>query len=153
MTDGWYRNIRLATLVGLLLILVFFLLLPPKLSSQTLWIGPYNLQADLAIREEDQQRGLQFHLPLDDGKAMLFVLPQQKKLCMWMKYTFMPLSVAFIRSDGMIVNMADMYPLSTKKHCAKEDVSYALEVPLGWFDDRGIGNGMVVRRNDGVRFD
>jgi uncharacterized membrane protein (UPF0127 family) len=145
MPGAWFRYIEFAGLAALLVIFVLVLLLPPKLSSQTLWIGSYVLQADLAIREEDRRRGLMFHLPLGEDKAMLFVFPQPQKVCMWMKYTFIPLSVAFVRSDGRIVNMADMSPLSTKGHCAKEDVLYALEVPRGWFDDREIVNGMAIK--------
>lgn len=82
-----------------------------------------------------------FHLSLRDGEGMLFVFPSTREVCMWMKYTFIPLSVAFLREDGAISGLDDMEPMTQSMHCAEEPVRYALEVPQGWFASNGVTLG------------
>lgn len=81
---------------------------------------------------------------LPDDHGMLFVFDAPSRICMWMKDTPMPLSVAFLDSCGVIVDIADMQPLSLDVHCAGRPARYALEMTRGWFADRGISPGMRV---------
>jgi hypothetical protein len=60
---------------------------------------------------------------------------------MWMKNTYVPLSVAFLDEHGTIVNIADMQPHSEQSHCATRPSVYALEMAQGWFAQRGIKPG------------
>jgi uncharacterized membrane protein (UPF0127 family) len=53
----------------------------------------------------------------------------------------MPLSVAFIDADGVIINIEDMQPQSESNHCARKPARYALEMNQGWFAQRGIQPG------------
>ena len=76
--------------------------------------------------------------------GMVFVFAQTQPVCMWMKNTLVPLSVAFITAQGRIVNIADMQPQTEDVHCAQTEVRYALEAPLHWFAQRGIRPGMSV---------
>ena len=39
---------------------------------------------------------------------MLFVMDRSDAVCMWMKNTLIPLSVAFIDKDGFIINIEEM---------------------------------------------
>lgn len=142
---GWVRYIWPAGLVVLVVSVGIALSLPSGLSNRTLQIASHVLQVDIAAHEKARRCGLMFRLPLSDDKAMLFVFPQPQRVCMWMKYTFMALSVAFIHSDGTIIDMVDMSPLSLKKYCTRNEVLYALEVRKGWFNDRGINKGMKIK--------
>jgi uncharacterized membrane protein (UPF0127 family) len=72
---------------------------------------------------------------------MLFVFRGPRKVCMWMRNTFVPLSVAFIRRDGVIVGIDDMEPMTRRMHCAPQPVTYALEVSRGWFGSHGVTLG------------
>jgi len=78
-------------------------------------------------------------LPADQG--MLFLFPNDRRRCMWMRNTRIPLSVAFIAADGTIVNLADMAPLDDATHCSRGPIRYALEVNRGWFAEHGIAAG------------
>jgi hypothetical protein len=58
-----------------------------------------------------------------------------------MKDTKIPLSIAFINKDNMIVKIEDMQPLTEKEHCSGSPVVLALEVNQGWFKDNNIKAG------------
>jgi uncharacterized membrane protein (UPF0127 family) len=75
---------------------------------------------------------------------MLFVFTDEANHAMWMKNTFIPLSVAFIDSKGVITNIEDMKPHTEDAHPATRPVRYALEMNLGWFAKRGIKAGAKI---------
>jgi hypothetical protein len=56
---------------------------------------------------------------------------------MWMRNTFLPLSVAFLDEEGRILNIEDMQPQTEDNHCAANAARYALEMHLGWFAEQG----------------
>jgi hypothetical protein len=75
---------------------------------------------------------------------MLFVFERIDRHAMWMMNTYVPLSVAFLDAQGVIINIADMAPHTTNAHGATQPAKYALEVNQGWFRKRGIGPGVRV---------
>jgi len=79
-----------------------------------------------------------------EDSGMLFVFDAERRHCMWMKNTLIPLSVAFIDADGEIINIRNMHPRSTQNHCAARPALYALEMNQGWFEERGIEPGDSV---------
>lgn len=103
--------------------------------------GMYLIDAQVARTPQQQALGLMHRrqLPLHEG--MLFVFPQARQQCFWMKNTLIPLTAAFIDDDGRIVNLADMQPRSEKPHCSERPVRYVLEMNQGWFAKRGLGAG------------
>jgi uncharacterized membrane protein (UPF0127 family) len=76
---------------------------------------------------------------------MLFVFPDVGIHAMWMMNTHVPLSVAFIDTEGTIINIADMQPHTQTAHPAARPARYALEVNQSWFKSRGIKPGDKVR--------
>jgi hypothetical protein len=74
---------------------------------------------------------------------MLFVYPDERVLSFWMKNTLIPLSIAFIASDGRIVDLQDMKPLDDDPphYVSAEPARYALEVNKGYFEKHGIKVG------------
>jgi uncharacterized membrane protein (UPF0127 family) len=63
----------------------------------------------------------------------------------WMKNTLIPLSIAFIATDGRIIEIKDMEPLNLSPVQSSRSVRYALEVPQGWFSRAGIGVGDIIQ--------
>ena len=102
------------------------------------------VQAELAITNEERGRGLMHRQSLDDGKGMLFVFDRDQILSFWMKNTYIPLSIAFISSDGRIIEIRDMQPHDLSPVRSSRSVRYALEVPQGWFSRVGVYPGDVV---------
>jgi uncharacterized membrane protein (UPF0127 family) len=62
-----------------------------------------------------------------------------------MKNTLIPLSIAFIASDGRIIEIKDMEPLNQSVVRSSRSVRYALEVSQGWFSRAGINIGDVLQ--------
>jgi uncharacterized membrane protein (UPF0127 family) len=62
-----------------------------------------------------------------------------------MKNTFIPLSIAFIAADGRIINVDEMYPHDESTHVSRGPALYAIEMRKGWFTERGIRSGDVVK--------
>jgi len=58
--------------------------------------------------------------------------------------TVIPLSIAFIASDGRITEIKDMQPLDLSAVKSSRSVRYALETPQGWFSRAGVKPGDVV---------
>lgn len=107
-------------------------------------IGIHRITAELANRPDARARGLMFRQSLPSNQGMLFVFPDNAIHCMWMRNTFVPLSVAFLDDAGSILNIEDMRPQTDDSHCARAPARYALETNIGWFASRGIKPGSRV---------
>ena len=82
---------------------------------------------------------------------MLFVFDSDERLSFWMKNTLIPLSIAYIASDGTIREILDMEPHSLAPVPSQYSVRYALEVPKGWFSRAGVRVGDRVSIPESVR--
>lgn len=107
-------------------------------------IGVHLVKAELAATQETRARGLMFREKLGQNEGMVFRFPAPRQVCMWMKNTLIPLSVAFIGADGRIINIEDMRPQTTDEHCSQQAALYALEMRQGWFKQRNIKPGELV---------
>jgi uncharacterized membrane protein (UPF0127 family) len=99
------------------------------------------MTVEIARDQAQRTQGLMYRKSLDDGKGMLFIFEKDQVLSFWMKNTAVPLSIAYISSNGKILEIQDMEPFSTRSVHSKRSVRYALEVPLGWFSRAGISTG------------
>ena len=100
-----------------------------------------SLVAEIANTEALRRKGLMHRKVLDNNHGMLFLWPESKKQCMWMKNTSLPLSVAYISNKGEILGIHDMTPFSEESICASKPVRIALEVNIGWFKKNNIKTG------------
>lgn len=114
------------------------------LLTYPLRIGEHSIRAEVADTPETRRRGLMFRNRLADSSGMIFIFPREERISMWMKNTLIPLSVAFIDSDGRIVNIEQMQPRSEQAHSSSGPAKFALEMNQGWFRQRGIESGDVV---------
>jgi uncharacterized membrane protein (UPF0127 family) len=99
------------------------------------------ITVEIARTDEERGKGLMFRKNLPDGEGMLFVFDRDQQLSFWMKNTVIPLSIAFISSDGYILEIKDMQPNDLNSLRSSRSVRYALEVPQGWFDRVNVKAG------------
>ena len=102
----------------------------------------YRLDLWIARERSQQRRGLMFvrDLPADTG--MLFIYDSPGILSMWMKNTYIPLDMLFIRTDGTVSSVvANTEPLSLRSIASTEPVSYVLELNAGVAAALGIKAG------------
>jgi uncharacterized protein len=116
----------------------------PILASASITVGPSRVLAEIARTETERERGLMHRSSLAEGKGMLFVFDRDDRLAFWMKNTTLPLSIAYIASDGTIRQLSDLEPLSLATVQSERSVRYALEVPRGWFERAGVRVGDKV---------
>ena len=103
------------------------------------------VQAEVARTPEQREQGLMYREDLPGGKGMLFVFPDVQIRSFWMKNTFIPLDIAYLDADLRIVDIRAMEPESLDSHPSSSPAMFALEVPLGWFAEKGIAVGDQAR--------
>ena len=109
-----------------------------------LTVGGHKLTAEVAYTDANRAQGLMHRRMLPENRGMLFVFPEIAIHGMWMMNTYIPLSVAFLDQNGVIINIADMTPHTRDAHAAIKPAKYALEVNLGWYRKNGIKPGAKV---------
>ena len=105
----------------------------------------HNIKAQLAGNAEQRQIGLMFRSEMPAHEGMLFIFDTPTTQCFWMRNTYLPLTIAFLRDDGSIVNLDDMKPRTEDSHCSAEPVRFVLEMNVGWFAKRGLKAGSVIQ--------
>lgn len=106
--------------------------------------GKQIIHAEVAATEADREKGLMHRKSLPENNGMLFVFEMPAKSCMWMKDTAIPLSVAFINYEGLILNIEEMKPYTVDSHCSEGWIRYALEMNAGWFKKNGLKPGSKI---------
>jgi uncharacterized membrane protein (UPF0127 family) len=101
---------------------------------------------EVASTEQEKALGLMFRTALGDGEGMLFPYPAERGLQMWMRNTYIPLDMLFIRADGTIARIEERAePLSDHVISSGTTVLAVLEIPGGAASRLGIKAGDKVR--------
>jgi uncharacterized membrane protein (UPF0127 family) len=104
--------------------------------------GVHVFSVELAVTDEERSRGLMFRKTLPEGRGMLFDFKRDQDVAMWMKNTYIPLDMIFIRADGRIAHIAEnTEPLSTAIIPSGGPVRAVLEVIGGTARKLGIRPG------------
>ena len=101
----------------------------------------HRILAEVADTPDARDRGLMFRTAMPADHGMLFVYPNDARHCMWMRNTYVPLSVAFLDEHGRVINTDEMVPRTDTSHCAAGPARFVLEMPAGWFLRHGVGGG------------
>ena len=117
----------------------------PELPTVTIHAscGEVRVRVEVADDPAERAKGLMYRKTLGENRGMLFVFPEERELSFWMKNTLIPLSIAYIDSEGRIVDILNMKPLDDKPphYVSSEPAQYALEVNQGFFKKRGVKVG------------
>jgi uncharacterized protein len=117
----------------------------PKLRVMKLWVGTNELTSEIASTPDQWERGLMFRKSLEENEAMLFAFPRPHRAAFWMRNTILPLSCAYLDSDGVIREIHDMQPLNEQPIEAETDqIQYVLETRQGWFERHRVTPGMTL---------
>jgi hypothetical protein len=102
------------------------------------------LFVEVADSSAERGRGLMLRESLPEGQGMLFVFEQDGQHAFYMRDTLIPLSIAFVKGDGTIVEIEDMEPQTEELHSGPEPYRYTVEANQGWFARNGIEAGSQV---------
>jgi uncharacterized membrane protein (UPF0127 family) len=109
--------------------------------------GPHAFKIEVAATEAEKAQGLMFRRELAPDAGMLFDMgPGEHEATFWMKNTYIPLDMLFIRADGRIQNIAARtVPRSLDTVPSDGPVKAVLEVNGGTAARLGIKPGDIVR--------
>lgn len=104
--------------------------------------GSRTFSVELAKTDEERARGLMFRRKMPANEGMLFDFSPEREVSMWMKDTFIPLDMLFIRADGRIHRIeARTKPHSLDVISSNGPVQAVLELNGGIAKKRGIAPG------------
>ena len=88
---------------------------------------------------KEKARGLMYVRNMPEQSGMLFVYTESDQRSMWMKNTYIPLDIIFIKNSETISSIArNTEPLSLKNIRSIEPVNYVLEINAGMTKKMGI---------------
>jgi uncharacterized membrane protein (UPF0127 family) len=136
-------------LLSVLSVLTVAFLMVPRLGAATLEPlevaskdGVHIFAVELALTPEQQAQGLMYRKELPEGQGMLFDFKRDQEATFWMKNTYVPLDMIFIRADGRIHRIAaNTVPLSEALVSSGGPVRAVLEVVAGTAKKLGIAPG------------
>lgn len=112
---------------------------PLEIASKS---GVHVFAVELASTPQEQATGLMFRRELPEGRGMLFDFHRDQPTSFWMKNTYIPLDMIFIRGDGRILRIAEnTVPLSENLIPSGGSVRAVLEVIGGTARKLGIAPG------------
>jgi uncharacterized membrane protein (UPF0127 family) len=104
--------------------------------------GVHTFTVEFAKSDAERAQGLMYRRELPEGRGMLFDFQRDDEVAMWMKNTYIPLDMVFIRSDGRIVRIAEnTEPRSERIISSGGPVRGVLEVIGGTARKLGIAPG------------
>jgi hypothetical protein len=107
--------------------------------------GKRSLEIELAETPDQHRQGLMFRTALAENAGMLFLYEKPDEVRMWMKNTFIPLDMVFIRSDGTIHRIeAHTEPHSERVIESSGPVTAVLEIAGGTAERLGLKPGDKV---------
>jgi uncharacterized membrane protein (UPF0127 family) len=110
-----------------------------------LTMGGVPVTLEIARTNREKARGLMFRKKLPPDRGMIFIYEAPKIMSFYMRDTYIPLSIAFLRSDGKIINIEGMRPLVEEPSTMSKGMGrYAIEMNQGWFEAHGIREGDTI---------
>lgn len=108
--------------------------------------GSHEFHTTVADTNETRSRGLMFRRSMASNDSMLFDFKTENPVFFWMKNTFIPLDMIFIRADGRVARVHhDAVPQSEVIIPSEEPVRYVLEVVAGTARKIALEPGDQVR--------
>ena len=144
MTRSWRADSASAFLIGRLTLEGRTPRVVLKAATRGIWrgTGVHVFAVEMASTPEEQAKGLMFRRHLPEGQGMLFDFHREQPTSFWMKNTYIPLDMIFIRGDGRILRIAEnTEPLSEALVTSGGPVRAVLEVIAGTARKLGIAPG------------
>lgn len=123
-----------------------------KMRTDTLTIEPaaggaaHAFVIEIASTEAEKSLGLMYRSALPDDRGMLFPYGKERVITMWMRNTYIPLDMIFIRANGTVSRIEERAePLSERVISSAVPVSAVLEISGGGAKRLGIKPGDKVR--------
>src|SRR5581483_5058852 len=102
----------------------------------------HTIDVEITETAQEKAQGLMFRTRLADSNGMLFFYDHPQEITMWMRNTYIPLDMVFIRADGVVHRIeARTEPLSEDIIASRGDVVACLELAGGAAERLGLKPG------------
>lgn len=123
------RNLKRIRNVFLFSLAFFLLLISPEIGKEKFvkifFPNGVSITAELAVSDEERQRGLMFREKLNPDQGMLFVFKDENFHSFWMKNMKFPIDFLWLDREKRIVHIERNVPPCRKPPC----VSYSSDMP------------------------
>jgi uncharacterized membrane protein (UPF0127 family) len=104
------------------------------------------VRVEIAADQETRRMGLMFRQKLADDEGMIFLFNEEDHQSFWMKNTYLPLDMIFIKSDMTVLGVCEgAVPLTTDGREVPGNSQYVLEVNANFAHRHEIKAGTKVR--------
>lgn len=104
--------------------------------------GEHKIDVEIAETPEEKAVGLMFRRSVPENTGMLFPYETPHEVTMWMRNTYVPLDMVFIREDGVVHRIeARTEPLSERTIASQGAVTAVLELAGGAAERLGLKPG------------
>ena len=112
-------------------------------------IGEKTIDAELAVKPSEREKGLMHRDSMPLGKGMLFVFEEPGPQKFWMKNTRIPLDIGYFSPEGRLleIHAAKPYDLNGVPSRSK-NIQFVLELKLNGFREMGIAIGNKIKLSD-----
>lgn len=105
-------------------------------------LGEKIAKMQVAVTDEEMQRGLMERRDLGPDEGMLFVYARPQQMSFWMRNTPTPLDIGFFNREGVLQEIYSLHPFDeTAVRSRNTNLLLALEMNQGWFRQNGIKPG------------
>jgi uncharacterized membrane protein (UPF0127 family) len=110
--------------------------------------GVQRFSVEVMRTEAEREKGLMFRRFMPADRGMLFDFKSEQSVMMWMKNTYIPLDMVFIRRDGTVSHVAENAEPLSERIIPSDGPAYAvLEINAGLARQLGIAPGDKVRHS------
>ena len=108
-------------------------------------IGTIEFEAQIALTQEEQRKGLMNRDILPENGGMLFPYATPNRRSFWMANTRIPLDIGFFDESGQLREIHRLIPFDTSQtQSSSTQIKYALEMNQGWFSRHDIYPGQML---------
>ena len=109
-------------------------------------VNDKKLIAEVARTQEEKNLGLMNRSSLGENEGMLFIFNRPTTVRFWMKNTSIPLDIAYLNSEKVILEIYNLVPYSEHEIQSRSNqIVYALEVNKDWFSKNGFKIGEKIK--------
>ncbi len=100
------------------------------------------IMAELAMTEEERQRGLMFREDLGENQGMLFLFSEEGIYPFWMKNMKFSIDILWLDKEKRVVHIEAEVPPCPRDPCPSyapaQEALYVLELKTGWTKRHGL---------------
>ena len=122
----------------------------PKLPTIKLWLGAHEIVTEIARTPVEHQVGMMWRTNMAEMEGMIFIFEDVGRRSFWMRNTLVPLDIAYIATDGTLLDVHAVQPRDETPVPSDNDrAQFVLEMRQGWFQRNNVKPGMMIRTEKG----